>query len=56
MISGHCIPKDNLWMNNLGFKPLSQGTVDYVYGRQIGGPELIGVSLNYLINIFPLQA
>ena len=38
MISGHCIPKDNLWMNNL-VKPLSQGTVDYVYGRQIGGPE-----------------
>lgn len=37
-ISGHCIPKGLLWMQNL-IAPLDQGIVDYVYGRQIGGPE-----------------
>lgn len=37
LISGHCIPKDNLWMQNL-VEPLHRGHVDYVYGRQIGGP------------------
>lgn len=37
LISGHCIPEGNLWMQNL-VEPLSEGLVDYVYGRQIGGP------------------
>lgn len=38
LISGHCIPKDNLWMQNL-IAPLSRGISDYVYGRQVGGPS-----------------
>lgn len=36
-ISGHCIPKGNLWMQNL-IAPLVEGIVHYSYGRQIGGP------------------
>lgn len=38
LISGHCIPTDNYWMQNL-VDPLSKGIADYVYGRQIGGTE-----------------
>ena len=37
LISGHCIPKGDLWMQKL-VEPLHTGVVDYVYGRQIGGP------------------
>ena len=36
LISGHCIPMGNLWMQKL-VEPLSRGIADYVYGRQIGG-------------------
>lgn len=36
LISGHCVPKGNLWMQTLVL-PLSKGIADYVYGRQIGG-------------------
>ena len=38
LVSGHCIPKDNLWMQHL-VQPLRDSAVDYVYGRQIGGPD-----------------
>ena len=38
LISGHCIPTDNYWMQNL-VQPLEESAVDYVYGRQIGGPN-----------------
>lgn len=37
LISGHCIPQGNFWMQKL-VEPLHTGVVDYVYGRQIGGP------------------
>lgn len=34
-VSGHCIPVDNNWLNNL-VNPLIKHECDYVYGRQIG--------------------
>jgi rhamnosyltransferase len=34
-ISGHCVPLDDHWLQNL-CQPLMSGTVDYIYGRQIG--------------------
>lgn len=34
-ISGHCIPKNNLWLNTL-IEPLITGKADYSYGRQEG--------------------
>lgn len=38
LISGHCVPTDTMWMQNLA-DPLNKGIADYVYGRQIGGPD-----------------
>lgn len=38
MISGHCVPLDNQWLKNL-CRPLIDGTVSYVYGRQIGDDD-----------------
>lgn len=38
IISGHCVPTSNNWINNL-CKPLEDGHAEYTYGRQIGGPE-----------------
>ena len=34
-ISGHCVPVDDHWLQNL-CQPLMNGAVDYTYGRQIG--------------------
>ena len=34
-ISGHCVPVDDHWLQNL-CQPLKSGAVDYNYGRQIG--------------------
>ena len=34
-ISGHCIPCDSEWLNDL-IKPIQNGVAEYVYGRQIG--------------------
>lgn len=34
-ISGHCIPCDKHWLENL-VSPIAQGLVDYSYGRQVG--------------------
>ena len=36
-VSGHCIPYDQHWMQNLVL-PLEKEIVQYCYGRQIGGP------------------
>lgn len=35
LISGHCVPVDNHWLNKL-CQPLRSGAVSYSYGRQIG--------------------
>jgi glycosyltransferase involved in cell wall biosynthesis len=38
MISGHCVPTDGRWLQQL-CDPVARGAVDYAYGRQIGGVE-----------------
>lgn len=52
LISGHCVPKDNFWMQKL-VEPLSQGIVDYVYGRQIGGPQTFWSESQIFDKYFP---
>ena len=36
IISGHCVPFNNLWLEKL-IKPLNNSNMEYVYGRQIPG-------------------
>jgi cellulose synthase/poly-beta-1,6-N-acetylglucosamine synthase-like glycosyltransferase len=38
MISGHCVPAGDGWLEAL-CRPIADGTVQYSYGKQIGGPE-----------------
>jgi glycosyltransferase involved in cell wall biosynthesis len=38
MISGHCVPVGTGWLKAL-CDPIANGTVQYSYGRQVGGPE-----------------
>lgn len=52
LISGHCIPKDNLWMQNMVL-PLSNGIASYVYGRQIGGPATYWSETQIFDKYFP---
>ena len=50
-ISGHCIPKDNYWIENL-VKPIAERTVDYAYGRQVEEQVLTGAKLKSSTSIF----
>lgn len=36
--SGHCVPADEHWLQNL-CQPLLEGRAVYTYGRQFGGPD-----------------
>ena len=36
--SGHCVPVNDSWLNELCI-PLYEGNAQYCYGRQIGGPD-----------------
>lgn len=38
LISGHCVPVDDRWLQNL-CQPLIDGTASYSYGRQIGDDD-----------------
>jgi len=38
MISGHCVPATNVWLQSL-CEPIVQGKVAYTYGKQKGGPH-----------------
>lgn len=38
MVSGHCVPKDNSWVQSL-CQPLINGESVYTYGRQLGGVD-----------------
>jgi len=55
LISGHCVPKGTLWMQDL-VAPLNQGIVDYVYGRQIGGPETYWSESQIFDKYFPSKS
>lgn len=38
MISGHCVPTDSLWLENLCI-PIVERVAEYSYGRQLGGED-----------------
>lgn len=37
-ISGHCVPKDEHWLQRL-CQPILDGLAEYTYGRQVGGED-----------------
>ncbi|MEA5411774.1 glycosyltransferase family A protein [Synechococcus sp. BA-120 BA3] len=54
-ISGHCIPCDHHWLQNL-VQPLAQGIVQYCYGRQIGGPQTYWSECQIFAKYFPEES
>ena len=52
LISGHCIPFDECWLNNL-VHPLTEQIVQYTYGRQIGGPLTYWSENQIFANYYP---
>jgi rhamnosyltransferase len=51
-ISGHCIPFNQHWLQNL-VQPLAQGIVQYCYGRQVGGPQTYWSECQIFAKYFP---
>ena len=51
-ISGHCIPCNPHWLQNL-VQPLAQGIVQYCYGRQVGGPQTYWSECQIFAKYFP---
>lgn len=54
-ISGHCIPCDQHWLQNL-VQPLAQGIVQYCYGRQVGGPQTYWSECQIFAKYFPEES
>ena len=54
-ISGHCIPCNSDWLQNL-VEPLSHGTVQYCYGRQAGGPQTYWSECQIFAKYFPEES
>lgn len=52
IISGHCVPVDEFWLQKL-CKPLIDGEVEYVYGRQIGGDQSYYSETRIFAKYFP---
>lgn len=55
LISGHCIPCDQHWLQNL-IKPIAKGIVHYSYGRQVGGPQTYWSECQIFAKYFPVQS
>jgi rhamnosyltransferase len=55
LISGHCIPFDQHWLQNL-VQPLADGLVQYCYGRQVGGPHTYWSECQIFAKYFPEQS
>ena len=55
LISGHCIPCNPHWLQNL-VQPLAQGIVKYCYGRQIGGPQTYWSECQIFAKYFPEES
>jgi glycosyltransferase involved in cell wall biosynthesis len=55
VISGHCIPCDEYWLQNL-VEPIRQGIVQYCYGRQLGGPDTYWSECQIFAKYFPEQS
>jgi glycosyltransferase involved in cell wall biosynthesis len=54
-ISGHCIPCNSHWLQNL-VQPLELGVVQYCYGRQLGGPQTYWSECQIFAKYFPAQS
>jgi rhamnosyltransferase len=52
LVSGHCIPCDQYWLQNL-VHPLHLGSVQYCYGRQVGGPNTYWSETQIFSKYFP---
>ena len=55
LISGHCIPCNQHWLQNL-VQPLAEGVVQYCYGRQVGGPETYWSECQIFAKYFPEES
>lgn len=54
-ISGHCIPCNQHWLQNL-VQPLAEGLVQYCYGRQVGGPQTYWSEGQIFAKYFPEES
>jgi rhamnosyltransferase len=54
-ISGHCIPCNQHWLQNL-VQPLAQELVQYCYGRQVGGAHTYWSECQIFAKYFPEQS
>ena len=54
-ISGHCIPCNPNWLQNL-VQPLEPGVVQYCYGRQVGGPQTYWSECQIFAKYFPEES
>ena len=54
-VSGHCIPTSKVWIQNL-VTPLKEDTVEYVYGRQLGGQDTYWSESQIFDKYFPAQS
>ena len=52
LISGHCIPCNQHWLQNL-VQPLAEGLVQYCYGRQVGGEQTYWSECQIFAKYFP---
>jgi GT2 family glycosyltransferase len=55
MISGHCVPNNQNWLENL-CQPILNGLAEYTYGRQVGGRESFFSEQQIFGKYFPEQS
>lgn len=55
MISGHCVPTDMYWLQQL-CQPIIDGAAEYAYGRQIGGPDSYYSECRIFAKYFPAKS
>ena len=55
LISGHCIPCNPHWLQNL-VQPLAQGLIQYCYGRQVGGAQTYWSECQIFAKYFPEES
>ncbi|MBL8474353.1 MAG: glycosyltransferase [Rhodocyclaceae bacterium] len=54
-ISGHCVPTDEHWLQNL-CQPIRDGIADYSYGRQFGGAQSHFSECRIFAKYYPAQS
>ena len=55
LISGHCIPCNQHWLQNL-VQPLAEGLAQYCYGRQVGSPQTYWSECQIFAKYFPEES